>query len=96
MGYNVENKKTRCSGLRRSGQHQDSGRPHRGEEDQFGGMPQEVRMMGPSAGRYVKGQIFEGGFHLPLAIRWGGAVKPGRRSKTREPERTNDSAEHTF
>ena len=27
---------------------------------------------------YVKGQIFEDGFHLPLAVRWGEAVKPGR------------------
>lgn len=27
---------------------------------------------------YVKGQIFEDGFHLPLAVRWGDAVKPGR------------------
>lgn len=27
---------------------------------------------------YVKGQIFEDGFHLPLAVRWGAAVKPGR------------------
>ncbi len=27
---------------------------------------------------YVKGQIFEDGFHLPLAIRWGQTVKPGR------------------
>lgn len=26
----------------------------------------------------VKGQIFEDGFHLPLAIRWGAVVKPGR------------------
>lgn len=26
----------------------------------------------------VKGQIYEMGFHLPLAIRWGDAVKPGR------------------
>jgi arylsulfatase A-like enzyme len=27
---------------------------------------------------YVKGQIFEDGFHLPLAVRWGDVVKPGR------------------
>jgi N-sulfoglucosamine sulfohydrolase len=27
---------------------------------------------------YVKGQIFEDDFHLPLAIRWGDGVKPGR------------------
>jgi arylsulfatase A-like enzyme len=27
---------------------------------------------------YVKGQIFEDGFHLPLAMRWGERVKPGR------------------
>jgi N-sulfoglucosamine sulfohydrolase len=27
---------------------------------------------------FVKGQIHEDGFHLPLAIRWGDAVKPGR------------------
>lgn len=27
---------------------------------------------------FVKGQIFEDGFHLPLAIRWGDVVKPGR------------------
>lgn len=27
---------------------------------------------------YVKGQIFEDGFHLPLAMRWGDAIKPGR------------------
>ncbi|SIN71781.1 Arylsulfatase A [Singulisphaera sp. GP187] len=26
----------------------------------------------------VKGQIFEDGFHLPLAIRWGATIKPGR------------------
>ncbi len=26
----------------------------------------------------VKGQIYEAGFHLPLAIRWGRRVKPGR------------------
>ncbi len=26
----------------------------------------------------VKGQIYEDGFHLPLAIRWGEAVAPGR------------------
>jgi N-sulfoglucosamine sulfohydrolase len=26
----------------------------------------------------VKGQIFEDGFHLPLAMRWGQAIKPGR------------------
>ena len=26
----------------------------------------------------VKGQIYEDGFHLPLAIRWGDAIKPGR------------------
>jgi N-sulfoglucosamine sulfohydrolase len=28
---------------------------------------------------YVKGQIHEDGFHLPLAMRWGGTIKPGRR-----------------
>jgi arylsulfatase A-like enzyme len=27
---------------------------------------------------FVKGQIFEDGFHLPLAMRWGEAIKPGR------------------
>lgn len=27
---------------------------------------------------YVKGQIFEDGFHLPLAMRWGAGIKPGR------------------
>lgn len=27
---------------------------------------------------YVKGQIHEDGFHLPLAMRWGEAIKPGR------------------
>ena len=27
---------------------------------------------------FVKGQIFEDGFHLPLAMRWGSVVKPGR------------------
>lgn len=26
----------------------------------------------------VKGQIFEDGFHLPLAMRWGKSIKPGR------------------
>ncbi len=26
----------------------------------------------------VKGQIYEDGFHLPMALRWGQAVKPGR------------------
>ncbi|HEU5117920.1 MAG TPA: sulfatase/phosphatase domain-containing protein, partial [Isosphaeraceae bacterium] len=26
----------------------------------------------------VKGQIYEKGFHIPLAIRWGNKVKPGR------------------
>jgi len=26
----------------------------------------------------VKGQIYEDGFHIPLAIRWGAKVKPGR------------------
>ncbi len=26
----------------------------------------------------VKGQIFEDGFHLPLAMRWGEVIKPGR------------------
>jgi arylsulfatase A-like enzyme len=26
----------------------------------------------------VKGQIYEDGFHIPLAIRWAGTVKPGR------------------
>lgn len=26
----------------------------------------------------VKGQIFEDGFHLPLAMRWGDVIKPGR------------------
>ena len=26
----------------------------------------------------VKGQIYEAGFHLPLAVRWGRRVKPGR------------------
>jgi arylsulfatase A-like enzyme len=27
---------------------------------------------------YVKGQIHEDGFHLPLAMRWGKGIKPGR------------------
>jgi arylsulfatase A-like enzyme len=27
---------------------------------------------------FVKGQIHEDGFHLPLAVRWGKGVKPGR------------------
>lgn len=27
---------------------------------------------------FVKGQIHEDGFHLPLAMRWGEAIKPGR------------------
>lgn len=27
---------------------------------------------------FVKGQIFEDGFHLPLAMRWGNTIKPGR------------------
>lgn len=27
---------------------------------------------------FVKGQIHEDAFHLPLAIRWGAAIKPGR------------------
>ncbi len=27
---------------------------------------------------YVKGQIHEDGFHLPLAMRWGQTIKPGR------------------
>ncbi|HEY5312418.1 MAG TPA: sulfatase/phosphatase domain-containing protein, partial [Pirellulales bacterium] len=27
---------------------------------------------------FVKGQIFEDGFHLPLAMRWGAAIKAGR------------------
>ena len=27
----------------------------------------------------VKGQIYEAGFHLPMAVRWGSAVKPGRK-----------------
>ncbi len=27
---------------------------------------------------YVKGQIFDDGFHLPLAMRWGKGIKPGR------------------
>jgi N-sulfoglucosamine sulfohydrolase len=27
---------------------------------------------------FVKGQIFEDGFHLPLAMRWGKGIKPGR------------------
>lgn len=27
---------------------------------------------------FVKGQIFEDGFHLPLAMRWGKTIKPGR------------------
>jgi arylsulfatase A-like enzyme len=27
---------------------------------------------------FVKGQIHEDGFHLPLAMRWGDAIKPGR------------------
>lgn len=26
----------------------------------------------------VKGQIFEDGFHLPLAMRWGAGIRPGR------------------
>ena len=26
----------------------------------------------------VKGQIYEHGFHIPLAIRWGRQIKPGR------------------
>src|SRR5690606_24693085 len=26
---------------------------------------------------FVKGQIFEDGFHLPLAMRWGNNIKPG-------------------
>ena len=26
----------------------------------------------------VKGQVYEAGFHLPMAIRWGRRVKPGR------------------
>ena len=26
----------------------------------------------------VKGQIYEHDFHLPMAIRWGSSVKPGR------------------
>ena len=26
----------------------------------------------------VKGQLYEAGFHLPLAIRWGSRIKPGR------------------
>ena len=26
----------------------------------------------------VKGQIYEAGFHLPMAVRWGRRVKPGR------------------
>jgi arylsulfatase A-like enzyme len=27
---------------------------------------------------FVKGQIFDDGFHLPLAMRWGKGIKPGR------------------
>jgi N-sulfoglucosamine sulfohydrolase len=27
---------------------------------------------------FVKGQIFEDGFRLPLVMRWGGVIKPGR------------------
>lgn len=27
---------------------------------------------------FVKGQIFEDGFHLPLVMRWGKGIKPGR------------------
>jgi arylsulfatase A-like enzyme len=27
---------------------------------------------------FVKGQIFEDGFHLPLAMRWGNTIKPAR------------------
>src|SRR5262249_22243466 len=27
---------------------------------------------------FVKGQIHEDGFHLPLAMRWGKGIKPGR------------------
>lgn len=27
---------------------------------------------------YVKGQIHEDGFHIPLVMRWGAAIKPGR------------------
>src|SRR5204862_7081292 len=27
---------------------------------------------------FVKGQIHEDGFHLPLAMRWGDGIKPGR------------------
>ncbi|MDZ4289963.1 MAG: sulfatase, partial [Prosthecobacter sp.] len=27
---------------------------------------------------YVKGQIFDDGFHLPLVMRWGKGIKPGR------------------
>jgi N-sulfoglucosamine sulfohydrolase len=27
---------------------------------------------------YVKGQIHEDGFHLPLAMRWGSGIRPGR------------------
>lgn len=27
---------------------------------------------------FVKGQIFEDGFHLPLVMRWGDTIKPGR------------------
>jgi N-sulfoglucosamine sulfohydrolase len=27
---------------------------------------------------YVKGQIFDDGFHLPLAMRWGKGIRPGR------------------
>ncbi|WZO98337.1 sulfatase [Isosphaeraceae bacterium EP7] len=26
----------------------------------------------------VKGQIYEAGFHIPLAVRWGSRIKPGR------------------
>ncbi len=28
--------------------------------------------------RIVKGQIHEDAFHLPLAMRWGNGIKPGR------------------
>jgi N-sulfoglucosamine sulfohydrolase len=27
---------------------------------------------------FVKGQVFEDGFHLPLVMRWGDTIKPGR------------------
>ena len=30
---------------------------------------------------FVKGQIHEDGFHLPLAMRWGAGIKPGAWSK---------------